>query len=362
MENERLNSIEDFAAYIKEHIFDDVPEMAENHTVELKEVLKNNGVKLHGMVINETNTEKTNIYPTLYLENAFEQYKDGEPLDEIMSDLREGYEMHRETKGIEVDFMTDFKQVAERLSIKVINYDMNRDFLEGTPHFKYGDLAAIFQVQMNMNEYGTMTATVKNEQLNMWGVTAADLLTNATRNMEEKQPPHITSMFEVLKEMMGMDIPEMSPMDGPEMYVMSNESKMNGAAGIIFTEKLQEFAEEKGSDIYIIPSSIHELILVPSVGSMGAQDIKEMVKEVNDTQLDVQDRLSYNVYLYSKEEKQLMIADTKEPLKLEDPDKKQDKEKHKSIKDRLEEGKAKSAEKALELKPEKAKSHQKAIE
>ncbi len=363
MENERLNTIEDFAAYVKEHIFDDVPEMAENHKVDLKEVLKNNGIKLQGITIQETDTVKeTNIFPTIYLEDAFEKYQDGDTLSELMADLRASFEAHKNPKDIDVGFMKDFKQVAERLSIKVINYDMNRDFLEGTPHFKYGDLAAIFQVQMNMNEYGTMTATVKNEQLKMWGVTAADLLTNATRNMEEKQPPHITSMFEVLKEMMGMDIPGMPPMDGPEMYVMSNESKMNGAAGIIFTDRLQEFAEEKGSDIYIIPSSIHELILIPAAESMGAQDIKQMVREVNDTQLDVQDRLSYNVYLYSKEEKQLMIADTKEPLKLEDPGKKQDKEKPKSIKDRLEEGKAKSAAKALEPKPEKAKNHQKVLD
>ena len=299
------------------------------------------------------------------LENAFEQYKDGDDLSEIMADIRTSYEVHKEPKGIDVDFMSDFKQVAERLSIKVINYEMNRDFLEGTPHFKYGDLAAIFQVQMNMEAYGTMTATVKNEQLNMWGVTPATLLAEATKNMEEKQPPHITSMFEVLKELMGMDMdmdfPDL-PGAKPEMYVMSNESKMNGAAGIIFTDKLQEFAEEHGSDVFIIPSSVHELILVPAVGEMSARDIKEMVRDVNDTQLDVQDRLSYNVYLYSKEEKQLMIADTKEPLKLEEPGKKQDKEKPKSIKDRLEEGKAKSAAKAAEPKPAKTKSKQQTIE
>ncbi len=362
MENERLNTIEDFAAYVKEHIFDDAPEMAENHKVDLKDVLKNNGIMLHGITIQETDTEKkTNIFPTMYLENAFEKYKDGDTLSEIMADLRESFEAHKNPKDIDVGFMNDFTQVAERLSIKVINYEMNREFLEGTPHFKYGDLAAIFQVQMNMEAYGSMTATVKNEQLNTWGVTPATLLAEATKNMEEKQPPHITSMFDVLKELMGMDIPDL-PGNKPEMFVMSNESKMNGAAGIIFTDRLQEFAEEQGADIFIIPSSIHELILVPAVGEMSAQDIKEMVRDVNDTQLDAQDRLSYNVYLYSREEKQLMIADTKEPLKLEEPGKKQDKEKPKSIKDRLEEGKTKSAAKAAEPKSAKTKSKQQTIE
>ena len=363
MENERLNTIEEFAAHVKEHIFDNAPEMAENHTAEIREVLKNNGVTLHGLTIRGTDeTTKQNIYPTMYLENFFEQYKDERDLSEILSDIRTGYEAHRDPKGLAVDFMTDYNKVEERLSVKVINYEMNRDFLEETPHFKYGDLAAIFQVQMNMDAYGSMTATVKNQQLEMWGVTPEQLLSSATKNMEEKQPPHITSMFEVLREMMGMDISGMPSMDGPEMYVMSNDSKMNGAAGIIFTDKLQEFAEEKGHDIFIIPSSIHELILVPAEGDMSAQNIKDMVREVNDTQLDVQDRLSYNVYLYSKEEKQLMIADTKEPLKLEASLKKQDKEKPRSIKDKLEAGKAKSAAKALEPKPEKAKTHQKTLE
>ncbi len=365
MENEMIKTIEDFAAYVKDHILDDVPEMAETHVVDLKDVLKNNGVVLHGFTIRDTDAGKeSNIYPTIYLETAFEQFLNGDTLEEIMTDLRESYEIHKEPKGIAVDFMTDFDKVAERLSIKVINYDMNRDFLQSTPHYKYGDLAAIFQVQMNMDSYGSMTATVKNEQMKMWDVKPADLLSCATKNMEEKQPPHITSMFEVLKELMHMDLelPGDIPMGEPEMYVMSNESKMNGAAGIIFTDKLQEFAEEKGTDIYIIPSSIHELILVPVAGNMGPQEIKEMVRDVNDTQLDAQDRLSYNVYLYSREEKQLMIADTKEPLKLEEPGKKQDKEKPKSIKDRLEEGKAKSAAKALEPKPAKTKTKQAVLE
>ena len=123
MENERINTIEDFAAYVKEHIFDDAPEMAENHKVDLKDVLKNNGIMLHGITIQETDTEKeTNIFPTMYLENAFEQYKDGDTLSEIMADLRESFEAHKNPKDIDVGFMKDFAQVAERLSIKVINY------------------------------------------------------------------------------------------------------------------------------------------------------------------------------------------------------------------------------------------------
>ena len=367
MENEKLNTIEDFAAYVKDHIFDNAPDMADNYKAEIKDVLKNNGLVLHGLTIKQTDkSDGAQITPTLYLEKFFDQFKDGDPIGEILDKIRDVYENHKAPKNISVDFFKDYSQVSERLSIKVINYDMNRDFLKDVPHYKYGDLAAIFQVQVNQQEYGTMTVTVKNENMKSWNVTAEDMLAAATINMEEKQPPRITGMFEVLNELMGMDMPGMEMPEEPGMYVMSNESKMNGAAGIIFTEKLQEFADEKGADLFILPSSLHELILVPDQGNMNAADLKAMVQEVNATQLEPEDRLSNNVYLYDRTDKQLMIADTKEPLKLQDMTKdqakSQDKDKPKSIKDRLEEGKAKVAAKALEPKPVKDKVKQKSIE
>ena len=152
---------------------------------------------------------------------------------------------------------------------------------------------------------------------------------------------------------------------------MTNETKINGAASMIFTEKLDEFANDHNANIFILPSSIHEILLIPDNGSMKISELENMVREVNETQVAPDEILSDNVYFYDKDAKSLYIAATNEPCVLESdgkdfskPDKEMKAEKPekaekadkvkpadkdktpkeaKSIKDRLAEGKEKVA-------------------
>ena len=174
--------------------------------------------------------------------------------------------------------------------------------------------------------------------------------------------------------MMGNDAPEeLLPDQDPKMYVMTNESKINGAAAMIFTDKIDEFANEQQTNFFILPSSVHEVLLIPDTGEINVNELEDMVKSVNRTQVSPDEVLSDNVYFYDREEKNLCIATTKEPLVLECVSKDSEKavqknaeksadrnvqktsekkaadkatresEEPKSIKDRLAEGKEKSA-------------------
>lgn len=360
-------SMEEFASYVKDHIFDAAPEMAESHTASINEVTKNNGMELTGLIIR---SEDSAIAPTIYLEQFYDKFTDGTDINDLMADIRGVYEEHKAPQNISVEFFTDFDQAKERMAMKIINLDKNAEMLQNTPHFQYGDLAAIFQVQVDSNEFGNATITVKDEHMKMWGVTPQMLFEAAKENMEDRQPFRIQSMIEVMADMMGMD-PEMFTEDmAPPMYVMSNESKINGAAAMIFTDKLQEFAEVHETNLFILPSSIHEILLIPESEAMNVQDLKDMVMQVNATEVSPEEVLSDNVYFYDKDAKQLMIAETKEPLVMVDPSKdkatreveKADKakapektkpikdDKPKSIKDKLAEGKAKVAARDAEPK------------
>ena len=196
-------------------------------------------------------------------------------------------------------------------------HKLKGQMLANAPHYTFGDLAAIFQVQVDATEYGNAVITVKDEHMKMWGVKTEDLMNLAKENMAQNQPVRIQGMMEVLREMMG-DVPaEMLPTGEDQMYVMSNETKINGAAAVIFTEKLDEFAKDKNADLFIIPSSIHECIIVPDTGNINAEDLGAMVKDVNSTQVAPDEVLSDNVYFYDREAKTLYITATNEPCVLE---------------------------------------------
>ena len=91
------------------------------------------------------------------------------------------------------------------------------------------------------------------------------------------------------------------------VYVLSNKNRLFGASCILYPELIQDFAQAVGSDLYIIPSSVHEVLLLPTHGTEESEDIKRMVQEVNDTQVETEDVLSYSVYFFDKEKKSLSI-------------------------------------------------------
>lgn len=90
------------------------------------------------------------------------------------------------------------------------------------------------------------------------------------------------------------------------MYVLSNKSRVDGAACMLYPNLIQDFAEAIQSSFYIIPSSIHELLLLPTRHLEESQEIKSMIREINDTQVSAEEILSYSLYLYDKEERRIL--------------------------------------------------------
>lgn len=365
---EKMN-IEEFADYIKDHILEHMSLSSEDYNVRMAEITKNNGLVLHGLSICES---EMNIAPTIYVEKEHAQYMLGKPIEDCMSSIAKVYEENKVPKNITIDFFTDFNQAKEKLAMKIVNFDQNREMLKDAPHYIYGDLAAIFQVQVNADEMGTATITVQNRHMELWGVTPAILLEETQNNMTEKQPFHIQNLADVLREMMTGVSPEaaeqfVEDMD-PMMYVMSNETKINGAAAIIFTDKIHEFAEQHNANLYILPSSIHELLLLPDNGNLDVRHLTEMVCEVNATQVEPEEVLSNHVYFYDKELKQLQLAETKEPMTLREGNKdvaakvakKEETKEQKPIKDRLNDGKEKAQQQTDE--PRETKSQLRRLE
>ncbi|SKB67050.1 hypothetical protein SAMN06296386_103316 [Lachnospiraceae bacterium] len=274
--------------------------------VEERQVIKNNAVKLYGVSISENNSA---VAPTIYLEVFYEEYLKGvRGVQEIANEVLRVYSNNRTPGNFELEKFLDYEKVRMNLGVRLINREKNREFLGCVPHRDFLNLAVIYTVRVG-DKNGFASITVRNEHLEKWGISEDELRKDAENNMESIMEPRIRYLYEFM-ESLGCSIGEETGMSEKvlPMYVLTNRSGNFGAAAVIMTGLLREFAENKESDLYILPSSVHELILLPISGDVNVSELRSMVKSVNESVLDKEDFLSDDVYYYSREDDEITIA------------------------------------------------------
>ncbi len=363
---------EQFKEVVKDSIKDYLPESYGNATVELKDVIKNNDTHLTGLTVRE---EGTSIAPTIYLEDYFKAYETGDKnMDEIMTRIADLYdEASRDGISLNaeelVSNITDYETTKEKIMPRVVNKENNEERLKGMPHTDMGDLAVTYHVDLGDSDNGQMSVAVSNEMLNKYGVSVSELHDQACKNMEEMSPAKFETMVETLAHLMIPGYEDMTPdekadaraqfeMPDPGMYVLSNDSKAFGAAAILDTETMDTIRNDVG-DFYILPSSVHEVLIVPKREGMELSDLEAMVKEVNETQVAPNEVLSDHVYEYDPETKEIFRSDMAAEHQKEKEAAKEKKDVTKerpSLKEKLSEKKKEVASMKKEAKtPEKTK-------
>lgn len=279
----------------------------EDYKVQVHTVVKNNDLHLTGLTILN---RSVNIAPTIYLEHYYEMYKDGETMANVCREIIRIYEEYKVTENFDTSCVTDFNRVKDRICYKLINAKQNKELLADTPYLKLHDLAIIFYVMVSDDAEGLGTVTVRNHIMNMWNVGKEELFELAIQNTQRLFKGKVTSIADVLMEALSarldeeyaseffdmmVDVDDMLP-----MYVCTNTAKINGAGTILYNGLLKEFADRMDSNIYIIPSSIHETILIPASIGMSVDEIRDMVKCVNATEVAPEEILSDSVYYYNR--------------------------------------------------------------
>jgi len=280
-------------------------------TIECKDVAKNNGVKLTGLIIKSSDV---NIAPTIYLDYYYDRYTDGLcSIEECVDSICDCYEANRMTKSMDIDFIRNFESVKDMLFPCICSTADNEEFLSGHPHTDVLDLSIYYRLHLNDNNFaGEATIAVTDELVSTWGeISINDLNNIAWENSKTICPATFASMSEVLSNMMSSDLVDM-PTDelfaSNPMYILSNTSRVNGAVWLASIEKLSEIATQLESDLYILGSSRHECILLPANSNIDADSLKEMVVAVNSTEVSPEDKLSDSVYYFNSSTKELSIA------------------------------------------------------
>lgn len=201
----------------------------------------------------------------------------------------------RKNQKIDMEFFNDYEKVKERICFKLIHYKRNESLLHGIPHFAYLNLAVVFYYAYEGKELGKGTILVRNSHMKSWGVTREELYQAAKENTRRIFPPELVNMEDLIQRMTEREeVEELFP-----MFVLTNTCKQFGAVCILYKEQLEQVAAKMKKNLYLLPSSVHEMILLPDCGERP-ETLRRMVEEVNETQVAEEEILSDSVYYYDR--------------------------------------------------------------
>ena len=288
----------------------------EQFPVRINDVTKNNGVVLSGITMLQ---DDNNISPTIYLNKYYEAYENGDiTLRCIVDEVLDTYERNKVNQSVDMRFFMNYERIKDRIIFKLIHAERNKELLKDIPHIRYLDFAVVFQCLISDEMFGNATIMIHNAHLKIWEITENELYEKAIKNTPVLQRYDIKTMKDVLCEMMLLEEMEGKEIlnkneyiedlqDATPMYVLSNRTRVQGASCILYPNILKDFASAVKSDFYILPSSVHEVILLPAQGDEDKEGLKRMVCEVNETQVEREEVLSDSVYYYSQEKGELSI-------------------------------------------------------
>lgn len=268
-------------------------ELGGDSQVKLQEVIKNNGVVLQGLVILNG---RSNLSPTIYLNPFLEAYENDMPLSDIVARILDIYKRELPADNVNMNFFREFGKVKEGICYRIINKERNRSLLERIPHIDFLDLSICFFYSYRDEVLGKGSILIYNNHMDVWHCNVETLLKLAKENTPRIYPREITNMGVLLGEFMGLTEEKMEI----PMYVMSNDQRTFGAAAILYPDALAEIGRQLRENFYILPSSVHEVILLPEHAAGPAEAMRDMVREINLTQVAPEEVLSDNVYFYDR--------------------------------------------------------------
>ena len=257
--------------------------------------------------------EESTIGVNLNVNTLYEAYQTGGDYDDIVLKAADkAYNALDNKPEIDVASISDYEQMKQKLSMEVVSAERNAELLENVPHKNIEDMAIVYRLVLDSSAEGRSSILVTNQMLESYGITAEQLHNDAMEIAPEIRPAVIQGMSEVLAEMMGVEQAEVLgivPVPDEPIYVATVPDKMQGASVLAYQDFMDQAAEKLGGDFFILPSSIHEILLVKDDGNFDRAALENMVKEVNATQVAPEDKLTDNVYHYDSQEKIFELAE-----------------------------------------------------
>ena len=243
------------------------------------------------------------------LREIFRDIENGEEMDHavnrICNTIKESISVI-ETKEESVKaFVTDYEQVKDNTYLRLVPGDS--PILSEAPHKKIEDMALVVSIALVdfSDEKGRSVVVVTKPLMEMYGIDEQQLFADAERNSLQYEPVVFTPLGQMIKDLIKAEnLPDPAD-EGIIAYIATNRSGFHGASVVSYPDFCKEAAETLGGSFYLIPSSVHEFILIKDDGTPKARDLNKMIKNVNETVLEPRDYLSDQCYHYDAKTKTL---------------------------------------------------------
>lgn len=243
------------------------------------------------------------------LNDIFGNYDRGDDMDMIVdricNTIKENITVIKTKEEGVKSFITDYEQVKDHTFLRLIPGDS--PILKDTPHRMVEDMALVVNIQLVSfsDENGKSCVVVSKPLMEMYGIDEATLFADAEKNSIAKEPIVFTPLGDMIKSLI-----ESEELPSPEeagiiTYIATNKSGFHGAAVAAYPEFMEKAAETLGGSFFMLPSSVHEFILIKDDGRQRAKDLNSMIKNVNETVLEPRDILSGQCYHYDAKAKVL---------------------------------------------------------
>jgi hypothetical protein len=290
----------DFFQYVKDNVLDYLPDSFGQSDIHLQEVVKNNDTVLTGIIIREAGSS---IVPNIFLDSFYELYRAGKDLDACVADVAD-FRIEKQELGFPFDlnFLSDYELVKDKLQVRICDPETNHERLSGKAVTEHGDFAAYYNVIMSVSDEVTASFSVTNAMLADWGISVEQLHQDALAADTKRGAVLLNLEQEMVFMNFGLGKPDNllengeNPLDTDlPMFCLSNESKLHGASMILHDDLRRRIGEMLRSDYFVIPSSVHEMMIVPDNGAYNAYSLNMLVQSVNASEVSAEDRLSDKV-------------------------------------------------------------------
>lgn len=280
-------------------------QLGEEYHVFSRKVTKNNGVALTGIVARR---ENINSFPTIYIDDYYRKNVSEEEVQSIALKMAERLRLADLKQSIDLSDFTDFEKAKTRLSFKLINTGKNKALLADIPNRPFFNLSIVyFYLIENPPFHGKATVLIRKSHMDAWNIVEEELYEAAYLNAPQLLPARIENMSQVLDGIFPPGLFE----DMIPMYVLTNREKLFGASCMLYPDELKLFAEKTGSDLFVLPSSVHEVILIPEKSNLNPQSFLDIVAEINHSQVPEEEVLADSVFFYNKKEDALYLLDNR---------------------------------------------------
>ena len=299
-----------FREVVTETLMSHMPDELAGHTLVADRTGKVNET-LDALHLVPPSCPSDSLYPTVYLNHMYEEYKKSGDLQQTL-ELAAFYLAGACREAEQKNGRITPQGAPESIVMSLINTEQNRGMLGYMPHREFEDLSIIYKYVIDTRN-PVESAPVTVEMAERIGMGEEELFHAAAENTRRLFPPTVESLNEIIIEMF-MDggfseeaAKEMGSVIQTPMYCISNKMSINGAVSMLYGDVIHGVSEQLGSDLYILPLSVHEVMAVQTEG-VTPEELAELVEKNNMSRIGLGERLSNQVYHYDKERQRLSLA------------------------------------------------------